>query len=106
MRLNNSTTVVNGTNKAYVVQVIKQYLPDPEEGPRMEDYTVVQTTNPECCGDCPDDIGVGNEYLFSGYYEINPLKWELDIRDRGSLVSTWTHKYSKNLAKWIARREK
>ena len=103
MRLN-STNVTNGT-KAYLVEVIKQYLPEPKEGPRLEEYAVVQTTNPECCGDCPDDIVVGGAYLFSGYHATvtDPVIWELDVSNRGSLVSTWTSKYSARLAKWIAR---
>ena len=98
----NGTDIVNGT-KAYLVEVIKQYLPDPEEGPRLGEYAVVETTNPECCSDCPDDIAVGGEYLFSGYHDVADLvTWELDISNRG-LVSEWTSKYSERLAKWIAR---
>ena len=94
---------MNG-NKAYLVDVLRQYLPDPEQAEEMEQLTIVQTTNPKCCGDCPADIVSGQEYLFSGFHDTDPLIWKLDVKRRGGLVSQWTSRYTRNLASWIARR--
>ena len=94
---------MNG-NRAYLVHVMRQYLPDPEQAEEMEGFTVIQTTNPECCGHCPSDIAVKGEYLFAGHHDTDTWIWELDVKHRGSLISPWTPKYSRNLANWIARR--
>ena len=86
--------------KAYVVRVIKQYLPDPEDGLRMEEYTVVKTTSATCCSECLNDrITDGTEYLLSGHHTTDPLTLTLDVRN--CLASEWSSKYTRSLDNWI-----
>ena len=92
---------MNGS-KAYLVQVIKQYLPDPEQGPILKNIQIIQTTNPVCCPDCPNSVEVRGKYLFAGYFKTAPLVWYLDVKNHGGIISEWNPNYQRNLATWIA----
>ena len=90
--------------KAYLVDVIEQYLPDPSAGPQLENLAVIKTTSAECCSDCLDTkVLVESVYLFAGHLQCTSdageSTWILDLRD--CLVSVWIPNKYRKMSKWV-----